>query len=152
MRLLVVILTASTGCLWAQRTASPLPCRDLPPAVRKAADAFQPKPGTEPECEKISDKGRTLYNVKIITAESRMREVVFQEEGTLEEVQDEGNLATIPAPARATIQKAVAQRRGALRKVDVIRRGSTILYEGEFRVGEAKENIIVDARGHLVWR
>jgi hypothetical protein len=79
-----------------------------------------------------------------------MREIVFHADGRLEEVEDESEIGSFPAPARAAIQKAVTSANGVLRKVDIIRRGSTVLYEGEYRIGEVKKKIIVDARGATV--
>jgi uncharacterized membrane protein YkoI len=123
-------------------------CQDLPAAVRSAAAKQKGKPSTERSCEKISDEGKTLYEVKITTTAGKMREIVFRPDGTIAELEDEGDLESIPAAARAAIQKAASS--GQLYKVDLIRRGSDVLYEGEYREGGTKKKIIVDATGRMI--
>ena len=148
-RLELFVFTASALLVCAPaapaKTAESVACDTLPAAVRAAASKEKSKPGTASSCEKILDNGRTLFEVKITTPDGKMREIVYQPGGKVEEWEEETDLAAIPAAARAAIQQA--RGLGVLRKVDVIRRGSLTLYEGEYRDGTAKHKLIVDANG-----
>ena len=90
----------------------------------------------------------SLYEVKVIAESGKMREIVFRPDGEIVEFEEEGDLSQIPAAARSAIERATAA--GELLKVDVIHRGSTVLYEGEYRSGGTKKKVIVDARGQIV--
>lgn len=146
LRLLHLTLTVA---LYAQeKTAAPFPCQDLPSAVKTAA-AKQGVPAlSQASCEKIRKAGATLYEVKVTPAPGKMREIVFRPNGELVEFEEESELAAIPPAAQAAILKAVGA--GELAKVDIIRRGSTVLYEGEYRMNGAKKKAIVDAAGRPV--
>lgn len=137
------------ACLTASaKTAQDISCAALPSPVSTAAATYERKPGTEAECEKIDDSGKTFYEVKVTTAAGKMREIVFHPDGRLYELEDEGELADVPAAARMAIQKAVAK--GELAKVDIIHRGKITLYEGEYREGGVKKKVIVDKTGKVV--
>lgn len=143
-----LILTLSTCFVAEAKTYENIPCRDVPAAVRAVAANQKTRQGTQPSCERITDKGETLYEVKVTVGSGKMREIVFRPDGQITEVEDESELSGIPPAARAAIVKAVAA--GELRKVDIIRRGSTLLYEGEYRRQGAKKKVIVDAGGRVI--
>jgi hypothetical protein len=147
-RLLPAMLTLSV-CFIAEAGASEkIECRDLPAPVRTAAAKQKTKQGTTPSCEKLTDNGQTLYELKVVVESGRMREIVYHPDGKLAEFEEESRLSEIPADARAGIEKAVAS--GELLKVDIIHRDRTILYEGEYRLEGAKKKVIVDAAGRIV--
>jgi hypothetical protein len=132
----------------AAKSAESIACTTLPGAVRAAAAREKAKAGTTPVCEKILENGRTLFEVKITTPAGKMREMVNQPGGKLEEWEEETDLKSIPAGARAAIERAPGL--GVLHKVDIIRRGSLTLYEGEYRKGPEKKKLVVDADGRAV--
>ena len=144
----VFALALPASLLAQARTSEPIACGEVPPAVRAAAQKQKTRKGTESRCEKITENGMSLYEVKVIAESGKMREIVFRPDGEIVEFEEEGDLSQIPAAARSAIERATAA--GELLKVDVIHRGSTILYEGEYRNALVKKKVTVDARGRIV--
>lgn len=132
----------------AAKKTDKVDCATLPAAVQAAAAKVKTKPGTTSSCERIVEDGRTLFEVKATMASGKVREIVYRADGQLQEWEEETDLASIPAAARAAIEKA--RGTGVLRKVDLIQRGRQMLYEGEYLDGAAKRKLIVDANGRPV--
>jgi hypothetical protein len=148
LRVAVAFSIFSTTLLAQARTVERIDCSAAPAAVRTAALKQKTRPGTEASCEKIAENGAILFEFKVTTEAGRMRETVYAPDGKLVEFEDESDLSQIPPAARAAIEKATAS--AELLKVDVIHRGSTVLYEGEYRLAGAKKKVIVDTRGRIV--
>jgi hypothetical protein len=143
-----IALLAMVAIPGQSRTAVAISCTDLPAKVASIAAKHPTKPGTQRSCERINDDSRILFEVKVVSPGGKMQEYVYGADGSLVEFEEESELAKIPPGARSAIQKAVAK--SVLRKVDVIQRGSTKLYEGEYTDAGQKKKIIVDANGAVI--
>lgn len=127
------------------KSNEPIDCAKLPAPVQKAAAASIKKSTSKPVCERITDGGKILFEVKITNAAGRMEELVYLPSGVLEESEEEIPAAEAPAAARNAIRAAVGH--GELRKIDRIQRGKLTLYEGEYTMDGVKRKVIVDANG-----
>jgi uncharacterized membrane protein YkoI len=63
-------------------------------------------------------------------------------------VEEETTLASIPAPARAAIQKAAGK--GKVLTIETVTEGGNVWYEAQLRTGGKKSEVKVDAAGTLV--
>ena len=147
-RVVLAVAVLSANLCAQARTSEKIECGAMPAAVRAAAQKQKMRQGTEAACEKITESGASLYELKVTAESGKMREIVFRPNGQIVEFENESELSQIPAAARAAIQKATLS--GELLKVDVIHRGSTLLYEGEYRFQGVKKKVVVDARGRTV--
>ena len=76
------------------------------------------------------------------------REILFRPDGSIFEVEEPSTLSAVPPAARAAIQNAA--KSGELVKVDLITRGSLVLYEGEIQKDGRKRSVRFDSAGRLV--
>ena len=101
--------------------------KDLPPAVQKAADE-QTKGaeivgyGTEMENGKASYEVETKVN-------GHARDLEFDAKGTLLVVEEETTLDSVPAAAKAEIEKKAAG--GKITKVETVTKGKAVTYEAQ---------------------
>ncbi len=148
LRVTLAMLVLSTTLLAQARNVEKMECAAAPAAVRAAAQKQKTQPGSEASCEKIAENGTILFEFKVTNEAGKMREIVFRPDGKMVEFEDESELSQIPPAARAAIEKATVS--AELLKVDVIHRGATVLYEGEYRIGGVKKKVIVDTRGRVI--
>ncbi len=74
------------------------------------------------------------------------RDLTFDENGSLLEVEQEVNLDSIPRPAREAIQKKVAGR--TIKKVESVTRGSRTGYEADVKTPDGgNQEVAVNADG-----
>ncbi len=137
-----------TAAIFAAKTATPIDAKELPPAVRKAADRQNAPSGANRSYEKIVIDGSTFYELKIKSANGHDQEILFRPDGSIAETEEEIDIARIPAAARSAIEKAA--RNGKLVKVDLIRRDGKELYEGEIRENGKKISPIFNAAGERI--
>jgi uncharacterized membrane protein YkoI len=118
---------------------------DLPPAVRSAV-AEQTKGATLIGITKEVEKGKTMYEVET-KVDGRTRDLMFDKTGAMVTVEQEIDLATLPAAAKDAIEKKAA---GAeIKKVESVTEGSKVSYEATFsRKGKTSE-FAVNADGSV---
>ena len=98
---------------------------DLPPAVQKAAKE-QIKTATLVGVTKEVEKGKTLYEIE--TKENgKARDLTLDSTGAVVTVEQEVDLDSIPAPAKAAIQKKAVGAK--ITKVETVTTGSQVFYE-----------------------
>jgi uncharacterized membrane protein YkoI len=109
---------------------------DLPPAVKNAV-AEQTKGATLIGITKEKEKGKLVYEVET-KVDNRTRDLIFNEKGTVLTVEQEIDLATVPAAAKDAIQKKAG---GAeIKKVESVTEGSAVTYEATIsRKGKTSE-------------
>ena len=118
--------------------------KDLPPAVRKAVE--ENTKGAEVKgLSKEVEKGKTMYEVETV-ANGKTRDMTFDATGAVVSVEQDVAIDSIPAPARAAIQKKAAG--GKIAKVETITKGNSVTYEAAIvgKLGK-KSEIIVAADG-----
>src|SRR5690348_12928839 len=88
---------------WAEKK---LALKDLPPAVQKTIEA-ELKGGEIKTISKEKENGVSQYEVETLL-EGKHRDISVDVKGNLLVVEEETELATLPAAARATIEKKAA--------------------------------------------
>ncbi len=124
-----------------------LELKDLPPAVKKTVEA-ETKGATIKNIVKEKEKGKTVYEVETIV-NGKTRDFVVDSTGALETVEEQADLNSFPAPAKAAILKQIAD--GKLSVAETVKKGSTMTYEAVYTTkGGKKKEVVVTADGATV--
>ena len=124
--------------------AGKLELKDLPPAVRKTVEA-ETKGATIKNIVKEKEKGKTVYEVETMV-NGKSRDIVVDSTGALETVEEQADLDSFPAAAKAAILKKIAD--GKLTMAETLKKGSTLNYEAAYTTkGGKKKEVIVSAEG-----
>jgi uncharacterized membrane protein YkoI len=138
---LTIIAGLWIGAAFAQKK---LALKDLPPAVQKTIQS-ELKGGEIKDISKETEKGVTQYEVESML-NGKHRDFNVDAKGTLLVVEEETDIATIPAAARAAIEKKAAG--GKIGMVELFKRGGETLYEAEYTSkGGKKHEVLVKADG-----
>jgi Na+-transporting NADH:ubiquinone oxidoreductase subunit NqrC len=119
--------------------------KDLPPAVQKAV-AEQTKNAELKGLSKETEKGVTSYEIETV-ANGRHRDLTVDAKGNVTSVEEETQLDSIPAAAKAAIEKKVAT--GKITMVEAVSKGGAIsFYEAQYTTkGGKKMEVAVKADG-----
>ena len=138
----------AASLLSADKIVTDIELKDLPAAVHDAASKRTPAGGVLRSFEREVINGETFYEVKMSLPNKGSREILFRPDGSIFEVEEPSTLSAVPPAARAAIQNAA--KSGELVKVDLITRGSLVLYEGEIQKDGRKRSVRFDSAGRLV--
>ena len=118
--------------------------KDLPPAVKKTVEA-ETKNATIKNIVKEKEKGKTVYEVETMV-NGKTRDFVVDATGALDSVEEQADLDSFPAPAKAAILKKIAD--GKLMMAETVKKGSQLTYEASYttKAGKKKE-VLVTAEG-----
>jgi len=111
---------------------------DLPPAVQKAVKE-QTRTATLVGLSKEVEKGKTMYEVET-KVNGKTRDLLLDSTGAVVEVEEEIDLNSVPAAAKAAIEKKADG--GTIKKVETVTKGSSVSYEAAIRT-KARKNIEV---------
>ena len=117
--------------------------QDLPPAVQQTVKD-QTKNATLVGVTKEVEKGKTQYELET-KANGKTRDLIIDESGAIVLVEQEVTLDSIPAPAKAAIEKKAAG--GKITKVETLTKGNTVTYEAALQKGLKKSEVTVTADG-----
>jgi uncharacterized membrane protein YkoI len=120
--------------------------KDMPPAVQQAV-MEQSKGATVRGYAKEVEDGTTSYEAEL-TVNGRAKDISFGADGKVLAVEEVVTVESIPAPARAAIQKAVGT--GELNQVESVTERGTTNYEAAITRGGKKSEVKVDATGKAV--
>jgi uncharacterized membrane protein YkoI len=121
-----------------------LTLKDLPPAVQKTVQE-QLKGGEIKSISKETEKGVAQYEIESML-NGKHRDFNVDAKGKLLVVEEETDLATIPAPAKAAIEKKAAG--GKIRTVELLMRDGDTLYEAAYTSKDgSKYEVLVKADG-----
>lgn len=120
--------------------------KDLPPAVQKAV-AEQSKGAVVRGLTKEVENGKTEYEAEL-TVNGHGKDIAFDAAGNVTSVEEEVALASIPAAARAAIEKAATG--GKVKKVENVTEHGKSFYEAAITRGGKNSEIQVDASGAKV--
>lgn len=144
MRKLTILLTMiAFACAFA--ADKKLTLKDLPPAVQKTVEANLN--GAEiKNIKKETEQGVSQYEVETIL-NGKHRDFNVDSKGTLLVVEEETSIDSIPAAAKAAIQKKVGT--GKLRSVETFTKpGSETMYEAAYTSKAGKKaEVLVKADG-----
>jgi uncharacterized membrane protein YkoI len=117
---------------------------DLPAAVQKTVKE-QSKGGTNRGLSMEVEKGKTIYEAEL-TVNGHKKDISMDAAGTVVEVEEEVALESIPAAAKAAIQKGTGT--GKVLLVESVTHGSTVVaYEAHVMKGAKKSEIRVKPDG-----
>lgn len=147
-RLCVVLLPwlLLASATLAEDAEKPVKFKDLPAAVQKTATE-QSKGATVTGYNSETENGKTYYEVET-KQNGKSRDVLIDATGVVSEVEQQVDLATLPAGVRTGLQKQAA---GApISKVESVTKGAKIGYEAIIRKNGKNSEIKVDSDGNPV--
>lgn len=117
--------------------------QDLPAPVRKAAQE-QLKNATLVGLNKEVEGGKTVYEVET-RVNGHSRDVSLDAKGSVVEIEEETDIAAIPAAAREALTKLAAG--GKMGKVETVTSGAAVSYETVVTRGGKRKEVAVNADG-----
>lgn len=134
------------GAAFGQNSGKRVKMSDLPAAVRKTVQE-QTKGATIRGLSKEIEKGKTYYEVET-TVNGKSRDVLIDPTGAMVEVEEEVTLDSVPAAARAAIQKSAGD--GKILKVESVARGTSVTYEATVQKTGKKSEVKVKPDGSVI--
>ena len=107
---------------------------DLPKAVQQTVKE-QTKVATLVGVSKEVEKGKTMYEVET-KFNGKSRDLMLDSNGAIDTIEEEVDLASIPAAAKGALEKKAAG--GTIKKVETLTKGSTVSYEGTIKSKSGK--------------
>jgi uncharacterized membrane protein YkoI len=123
----------------------PVKMKDLPAAVQKTV-LEQTKGGELKGLSMELENGKTFYEAET-RVNGRGRDVLIDANGAVVEIEEEVTLDSLPAAARAAIEKSASG--GKITKVELVTKGKIVTYEAALLKGGKKSEIIVAADGSI---
>jgi uncharacterized membrane protein YkoI len=141
---LTIFLAMTALAFTAMAADKKLQVKDLPAAAQKTVQE-QTKGAEIKNIIKETEDGKTSYEIESIV-NGKHRDFNVDEKGTLLVVEEESSLASIPAAAKAAIEKKIAG--GKLGMVEIMTRGGATLYEAGYTGKDGKKHdVLVTADG-----
>ena len=122
----IILAIAALG--GAAMAAEKLQMKDLPPAVQKTVQE-QTKGAEIRGLSTETEKGKTTYEVETMV-NGKHRDFLVDVKGAVTEVEEETALDSIPAAAKAAIEKKAAG--GKIGMVETMTRGGATFYEAAY--------------------
>jgi hypothetical protein len=117
--------------------------KDLPPAVQKAVQA-EIRGATIQGYAREVENGTTMFEVETML-NGHSRDLLFDANGTLVEVEEATTLAAVP-----TAVKTALESHGRVLRVEQVTKGTSVTYEGVVQMNGRKSEVAVSADGKLV--
>lgn len=135
----------------ARASEKPTKIEDLPAPVRRAV-TLQSRGATILELSRDSEHGTTVYEVEL-DIKGHTKDISIAPDGKIVAVKEEVLLESIPAAARAAIEKAAGN--GKIVRVETVTRGDPSSYylegyEAQLLKGHKKCEVEVNSRGKLL--
>ena len=141
---LMLVFSANT---LAQNSEKSVKMKDLPEAVRKTV-LEQSKGATLRGLAKEIEDGKTFYEAEL-KINGHNRDVLIDPSGAVVEIEEQVALSSLPAEAKATIQKAAGK--GKITVVESITRNANLeAYEAHVSTAGKKSEIKVTPDGKLI--
>jgi hypothetical protein len=137
---LALALTLAAAAIAAE---TKIQMKDLPAAVRQAVEA-QTAGAQIKGISKETGKGKTVYEVETLV-NGKSRDITLDSTGTVVEIEEQAALDSIPAAAKAAIEKKTMG--GQIKTVETVTRGATIVYEAAYAKGGKSHEFQVRADG-----
>lgn len=117
--------------------------KNLPEPVRKTV-LEQTKGAQIKHIGKEVDKGATMYEVETLV-NGRTRDLMIDAAGAVVSVEEEVALASIPAAAKAGLEKLADG--ATITKVEAVTKGQSVVYEAALVKGKTKSEVMVNPDG-----
>ena len=144
MALHSAILLLGIGTLAAGKK---MKVQDLPAAVRQTVTE-QTTNATLVGLTKEVEKGKTVFELETRKPNGQTRDLMIDTTGAVLSVEEEVALDSLPAPAKAAIEKSAAG--GKIIKLETLAEGKEITYEAAIVKKGKKSSITVRANGTQV--
>src|SRR6185312_15566132 len=131
MKMILVVALFAATMPAAEKTVK---LENLPPAVQ-AAVKEQTKNSTLVGLSTEKEKGKTTYEVET-KVNGKSRDLILDQTGAILETEDEVDIDTIPAAAKAALQKRAGV--GTITKVEKLTAGSSVSYEAAIKTRGGK--------------
>ena len=116
----MLVLFFGRGAVAAEHSVA---CSTLPPAVQQRSKLVLDGAVVR-GCVRDISKGKTTYEMELLK-DGRSRDVTFDSQGNVLEVEEQVDFAELPKPVAAAIQKEVGA--GHLGKIESLTRGDTLI-------------------------
>lgn len=146
MRSLVTALILCTALSGAD-TEKKIKMKDLPPPVQAAVKDLTKDNAVLAGLAKEVENGKTLYEAEF-KVNGHTKDVTMDETGKIVTTEEEVSLASLPAPAREAMQKAVGKRK--LVRLEAVTKDGTTYYEGLVKSGLKKTEVKIDPAGNTI--
>jgi hypothetical protein len=133
---LIVYLAAAGGFAMEMKS---LAVKDLPPAVQKTVQE-QTRGAEIKSISKETERGVAQYEVETMVS-GKHRDFNVDTKGGLVVVEEETAIDSIPAAAKAAIEKKVGA--GKLGMVETVTKGSTTFYEAAYTGKDGKKHAVL---------
>ncbi len=143
MKFIAITLPALLAAIFLRAADVKVQMGDLPPAVQ-AAVKEQTKTASLVSLSKETENGKTTWEAET-TVNGKSRDVSFDKTGAIVAVEQEVDLDSIPAPAKAAIQKRLGK--DTLKKVESVTVGKAVSYEATVATNGKTSEIGVNADG-----
>jgi uncharacterized membrane protein YkoI len=146
MKISVIFAVAGLGFVFAALAAeNKISVGDLPQAVRYALKTHTRGAKIVGASKEQERDGKFTYEVET-KQDGKGRDLTFDDEGTLVEVEQQIDLSQVPALAREALQKRAEG--GTIAKVESVTKGSETSYEADVKMANGKgREIAVNADG-----
>ena len=144
MALHSAILLLGIGTLAAGKK---MKVQDLPAAVRQTVTE-QTTNATLVGLTKEVEKGKTVFELETRKPNGQTRDLMIDTTGAVLSVEEEVALDSLPAPAKAAIEKSAAG--GKIIKLETLAEGKEVTYEAAILKKGKKSSITVRANGTQV--
>ena len=143
----LAVMLFAAGLAFAQNSEKKVKMSDLPAAVQ-AAVKEQSKGAQLRGLAKEVEGGKTFYEAEL-KVNGHNKDILFDTEGKVVEVEEQVTLASLPAAVRSEIQKQAGKGRIVIVE-SVTKDGTLVYYEAQIKgTGKARE-IKVSTEGALV--
>jgi uncharacterized membrane protein YkoI len=123
-----------------------LKLQDLPPAVRQTVEQ-QTRNATLAGLSKEVEQGKTVFELETKKADGKSRDLMIDSAGVVLSVEEEVTVDSLPAAARAALEKAAAG--GKIARVETLTEGEAVSYEASIDKKGKKSSVTVKADGTL---
>ena len=140
------LLALTIGFVNVAASEKAITMKDLPAAVQRTVQE-QSKGAIIRGLSTEVEHGKTIYEVEL-TVNGHGKDVSMDATGAVIEVEEEVALDSIPAAARAAIEKAAGS--GQVRKVERVTGGTQVAYEAHLRKEGKRSEVRVSGDGRLL--
>jgi uncharacterized membrane protein YkoI len=134
---------AASGLLMADQGEKKVQLKDLPAAVQATAKE-QSRGATVRGYTKEIENGKPEYEVETVI-NGMTKDIALDENGSVLEVEQQIELASLPAAAKAGLEKQAGQ--GKILKVESVTRGSNVSYEAVVMRGGKRSEVAITSDG-----
>ncbi|MHB8078667.1 MAG: PepSY-like domain-containing protein [Candidatus Krumholzibacteriia bacterium] len=141
-----LLVLALAGACFAQEKETKLPGKDVPAAVMTAFHNAYPKAEIKGTAKEV-ENGKTYFEIESIDG-GMSRDLLYLADGTVTEIEEAVDPATLPAPVKAAAEAKYPQ--GKIVKAERTTRDAATTYDLQIMSGKTKENLTLGPDGKAI--